>query len=53
MVFSPGSGRIGTIRSPENCANPFFEGPKRNRLFMTAGPSLYAIYAGVPGAPIA
>ena len=53
QVFTPGSERIGMIRLPENCANVCFGGPKRNRLFMTASQSLYAIYVGVSGAHIA
>lgn len=53
QVFTPGSERIGMIRLPENCANLCFGGPKRNRLFMTASQSLYAIYVGVSGAHIA
>lgn len=53
MVFSPGSGRTGMIRSPENCANPCFGDRNGNRLFMTASQSLYAIYVGVTGAHIA
>ncbi len=41
---------IGRIRLPEVCANLAFGGPKRNRLFMTAGQSLYAVYVNTQGA---
>jgi gluconolactonase len=41
---------IGRIRLPEVCANVTFGGPKRNRLFMAAGQSLYAIYVNTQGA---
>ena len=35
---------IGRIRLPEVCGNVCFGGPKRNRLFMAASQSLYALY---------
>jgi gluconolactonase len=41
---------IGRIRLPEVCANLAFGGAKRNRLFMTAGQSLYAVYVNTQGA---
>jgi gluconolactonase len=41
---------IGRIRLPEVCANVCFGGPKRNRLFMAAGQSLYAVYTNTQGA---
>ena len=41
---------IGRIRLPEVCANVAFGGSKRNRLFMTAGQSLYAVYVNTQGA---
>ena len=44
---------IGTIRLPETCANVCFGGTKRNRLFMTASQSLYAVYVNTTGAHIA
>ena len=31
-------------RLPEVCGNVCFGGPKRNRLFMAASQSLYAVY---------
>ena len=49
-VHSPDGKMIGRIRLPEVCANVAFGGPKRNRLFMTAGQSLYAVYTNTQGA---
>jgi gluconolactonase len=53
QVIAPDGQRIGMIRLPETCANVCFGGAKRNRLFMTASQSLYAVYVGVRGAHIA
>ena len=49
-VHSPDGKMIGRIRLPEVCANVAFGGPKRNRLFMAAGQSLYAVYMNTQGA---
>ena len=49
-VWNPDGKLIGRIRLPEGCANVCFGGPKRNRLFMTAGQSLYAVYVNTQGA---
>ena len=49
-VFAPDATRIGYIRLPEICSNVCFGGPKRNRLFMTASQSLYALYTEAQGA---
>ena len=51
-VFTPAGERIGMILLPEICANVCFGGPKRNRLFMAAGQSLYAVYVEARGAHI-
>jgi len=51
-VFTPEGERIGMILLPEICANVCFGGPKRNRLFMAAGQSLYAVYVEAHGAHI-
>jgi len=40
------------ILLPETCANLCFGGPRRNRLFMTAAQSLYAVYVETQGAHI-
>jgi gluconolactonase len=53
QIIAPTGERIGMIRLPENCANVCFGGPRRNRLFMTASQSLYAIYVQTVGAHIA
>ena len=47
-----GKWRIGLIQLPEICSNVCFGGPKRNRLFMTASQSLYAVYLEAIGAHI-
>lgn len=49
-VWNPEGKLLGRIRLPETCANICFGGPKRNRLFMTAGQSLYALYVNTQGA---
>jgi gluconolactonase len=49
-VFAPDGTRIGLIKLPEICSNVCFGGVKRNRLFMTASQSLYAVYVGAQGA---
>ena len=52
-VFEPVEGvRIGQIRLPEICSNVCFGGAKRNRLFMTASTSVYAVYVETRGAHI-
>lgn len=51
-VFAPDGTRIGLIRLPEICANVCFGGVKRNRLFMAASQSLYAVYVETQGAHI-
>lgn len=53
QVVAPDGTTIGTIRLPEVCANVCFGGVKRNRLFMTASQSLYAVYVNVKGAGLA
>ena len=49
-VFAPNGDRIGQILLPEICSNVCFGGRKRNRLFMTASQSLYAVYTDAIGA---
>ncbi len=50
LVFTPEGQLLGRIRLPEACANVCFGGPRRNRLFMTASQSLYALYVNTQGA---
>ncbi len=52
-IFSPSGERIGMILLPEICANVCFGGAQRNRLFMAASQSLYAVYVNTRGAHIA
>jgi gluconolactonase len=49
-VWNETGALIGRIRLPEVCANVAFGGAKRNRLFMTASQSLYAVYVNTQGA---
>ena len=49
MVFNPEGQLIGRIRLPERCANLCFGGRHRNRLFMAASQSLYAVYVDAQG----
>ncbi len=51
-VFTPAGERIGMIVLPEICANICFGGTKRNRLFMAASQSVYAVYVGTRGAHV-
>jgi len=51
-IFAPDGQRIGMILLPEVCANVCFGDVKRNRLFMAASQSLYAVYVGAQGAHI-
>jgi gluconolactonase len=51
LVFAPDGAKIGRIALPERCANVCFGGIKRNRLFMAASHSLYALYVNTQGAP--
>jgi gluconolactonase len=50
-VFNPDGVLIGRIDLPERCANVCFGGTYRNRLFMAASTSLYALYVNTQGAP--
>jgi gluconolactonase len=49
-VFAPDGTLIGKIHLPETCANLCFGGAKKNRLFMAASQSLYAVYVDTQGA---
>jgi gluconolactonase len=48
--ITPDGELIGKIRVPETVANLTFGGPKRNRLFIAAASSLYAVFVGTRGA---
>jgi len=47
---TPDGVLIGLIALPERCANLCFSGLKRNRLFMAASQSIYALYVNTQGA---
>lgn len=49
-VFSPQGRAIGHVHLPERCANLCFGGRHRNRVFMAACHSLYALHVNVQGA---
>jgi gluconolactonase len=48
--FSPDGTLLGKILVPQTVANVTFGGPRRNRLFITATKSLYAVYTASKGA---
>lgn len=50
ICYSPDGTRLGRIKLPEMVANLTFGGEKRNRLFITATSSLYAVYVSANGA---
>ncbi len=50
LIFAPDGTKIGRIALPERCANVCFGGIERNRLFMAASQSLYALYVNTQGA---
>jgi gluconolactonase len=49
-VFNPEGKLIGQIKLPEIGANLCFGGAKRNRLFIAASTSIYAVYVETQGA---
>ena len=50
QVYAPDGDLIGQILLPEMCANLCFGGTARNRLFMTAGRSVYSLFVNATGA---
>ena len=48
--WSPEGARLGRIKIPEMVANLTFGGPRRNRLFIAATTSLYAVFVAATGA---
>ncbi len=50
--FAPDGVLIGKIFVPQTVANLTFGGPRRNRLFIAATTSLYAIYVTATGAQV-
>lgn len=49
QCISPASGLLGKVLIPEVVANLCFIGPKKNRLFVCATTSIYAIYVNATG----
>lgn len=49
-VYDPQGRALAHVHLPERCANLCFGGPKRNRLFMAASHSLYALHVNTRGA---
>ena len=52
-VFAPDGAPIAMVHLPEPVANLCFGGRKRNRLFIAASQSLYALYVETQGMPYA
>lgn len=50
MVYDRDGRPLAHIHLPERCANLCFGGPRRNRLFMVASHSLYALHVNTRGA---
>ena len=50
--FHPDGTLLGKILVPQAVANLTFGGPRKNRLFITASTSLYAIYTATRGAQL-
>jgi len=48
-IYNPDGRLIGRINLPERCANLCFGGTHRNRLFMAASKSVYALYVNSQG----
>lgn len=51
-IFTPDGSLIGKIHLPETVSNLCFGGIKRNRLFITAGQSVYSLYVEAQGAQV-
>jgi gluconolactonase len=50
LCYSAGGAPLGKVLVPETVANLTFGGPRRNRIFITAHTSLYALYVNARGA---
>jgi len=50
--YAPDGALIGKIHLPEGCANLCFGGRKKDRLFMCASTSVYALYVNAEGAMV-
>jgi gluconolactonase len=52
ICIAPNGTHLGKVKVPQMVSNVCFGGPRRNRLFITATKSLYAVFLGVSGAQI-
>jgi gluconolactonase len=52
LCYEPDGTLLGRVKVPEVVANVCFGGPKRNRLYICATTSLYAVLLPVGGAPM-
>lgn len=52
LCFDRDGTALGKIKIPQMVSNLTFGGPRRNRLFITATKSLYAVYVATTGAQI-
>jgi gluconolactonase len=50
--YAPNGDLIGKVHLPEGCANVCFGGSKKDRLFMCASTSVYALYVNAQGAMV-
>ena len=50
--YAPDGDLIGKIHLPEGCANLCFGGRKKDRLFMCASTSVYALHVNAEGAMV-
>jgi gluconolactonase len=50
--YAPNGDLIGKVHLPEGCANLCFGGKKKDRLFMCASTSVYALYLNAQGAMV-
>ena len=50
--YAPDGDLIGKVHLPEGCANLCFGGRKKDRLFMCASTSVYALYVNARGAMV-
>lgn len=50
LIYNPNGVLIGHIRLPQGVSNLTFGGPKRNYLYMCAGPSVYGLMLSTQGA---
>lgn len=50
--FGPDGVLLGKVRVPEGVSNLCFGGPRRNRLFITATTSVFAVYLATTGAQV-